>query len=41
MTDYDVMEGYALAAINNLQDLIDALTLAKEAAEEARQEIRM
>ena len=41
MTDYDVMEEYALAAIDNLQALIDALTLAKEAAEEARQEIRM
>lgn len=41
LTDYDLIEEYALAAMDNLQSLIDALTLAKEAAEEARQEIRM
>lgn len=30
-----------MAAIDNLQSVIDALTLAKQAAEEAQQEIRV
>lgn len=41
LADYDVIEEYALAAMDNLQSVIDALALAKQAAEEARQEIRM
>ena len=41
LADYDVIEEYALAAMDNLQSIIDALALAKQAAEEARQEIRM
>ena len=40
LADYDVIEEYATAAMDNLQAVIDALALAKQAAEEARQEIR-
>lgn len=41
LADFDVIEEYAMAAIDNLQSVIDALTLAKQAAEEAREELRM